>query len=75
MNDFLVILACGVTGGLVAGITAALVRPSGRRRGEHRRWWHRAPREDAFADTDVPHTALSPPGEGVTEPLPRIHNP
>lgn len=72
MNEFLALAACSLVGGLVAGITSALLHPRGRRRGGHRRWWQRAPREDAFADTDVPHTALSPPGEDVTEKLPRI---
>lgn len=60
MSDtILAIGACSALGGLAGYATSAVfARPTGRRRGAHRRWWQRN----------------APPGEAPTQRLPVIRD-
>ncbi|AZM51798.1 hypothetical protein DMA15_03700 [Streptomyces sp. WAC 01529] len=59
MNDWLAVAVCGATGG-AAGYTVSALRPTGRRRGEHRSLWQRAVPRGPREATDVPVTGLDP---------------
>lgn len=73
MNDAMVIACCALGGGAAGAalnqLTALPRGGSGRRRGEHRPVWRRAPRTDPHADTDVPVGGV-PLADAVTQQLP-----
>ncbi len=58
MNEWLRVVLDALTGGAGGWLAAWLTTPGGRRRGQHRAWWRRAPE--------------AVPDEAATEQLPRI---
>ncbi|QES45226.1 hypothetical protein DEJ49_33340 [Streptomyces venezuelae] len=64
--DYLALAAYTAAGG-AAGYAVSALRPTGRRRGAHRRLWQRgAARRDPHADTDVPAAGDALSGDTAT---------